>query len=404
MASALGDYLDEFKIELDPPPQAGSYLTGSEVTGALVVNTTMPKFYESLVTYIVCKGHTSWIDKYRHIARTETKVYFNLTNSVWNKCDAPDGHLPPGEYRFQFRFMLPPELPPSYEHQICEQQENVWIRYAIGGCIKRGYPYSDRTVKRKLTVLKNVDIDIPQLRLPFNLSKRKAAGCRILHLSSGPVTTTLELPRTGFCIGEEIPFRVTIKNETSRNVYATIRLEECCTFHAQNQWTSTPYVHLAVLKSKHANPYQSLVWAPALEMLTIPATAHTTLDTNLIKLAYRLKVIVHIPYVLVSPVLICPLTIGNVTHTLAAPPHPLVDLPHHTFVASTQSLVDLPHPLVGLPRPLMDMPHPLVDLPPGGPALHPSDFAMPPSGIAPPTYSEWIKMEPPSYEEAIVMF
>ena len=234
------------------------------------------------------------------------------------------------------------------------------------------------------------------------MSKRKAASCRILHLSSGPVTTTLELPRTGFCIGEEIPFCVTIKNETSRNVYATILLEECCTLHAQNQWTSTPYVHLAVLKSKHANPYQSLVWAPALEMLTIPATAHTTLDTNLIKLAYRLKVIVHIPYVLVNPVLICPLTIGNVpfrpllTHALAAPPCSLVKL--------SRPLVDLPHPQVGLPCPQVDMPHPLVDLPPSGPAPHPSDSAMPPCGIAPPTYSEWIKMEPPSYEEVIAKF
>ena len=109
----MADTLQEFKIVLNQSPQGAVCYAGSEVTGALVVKTTEPKSYNSIVVYLQGKGHVYWSEtsgygddrRTNHYRANET--YIDLTNAGWSRSEAPDNVLPPGEYHFQFRFLLP---------------------------------------------------------------------------------------------------------------------------------------------------------------------------------------------------------------------------------------------------------------------------------------------------------
>ena len=286
----------------------------------------------------------------------------DLVNAGWSKSQSPDSFLPPGEYYFQFRFLLPSNVPASYETRI-----GSWIRYTLGGRINRGYPHPDHTIETQLTVGQIVDINAPQLRLPAAIDFQQTACC--LCCASGPVTTTLELPRTGYCVGEDIPFHVTVENGSRCHVRVTAGLEEHVTFYAEGkQHSEEPFYH-DLLCSGRMEPRRTTVWAPEEPPLKIPTSAPTSLDSKLIKRTFILRIATHIPFVINNPFLNlkCPLTVGNVPYQSAA----------------------LSRPPVGV-DPLQ--PHPFV--PP--PVPSPGALAMPPSGHAPPIEFKLIKVGPSS--------
>ena len=69
-----------------------------------------------------------------------------------------------------------------------------------------------------------IDINKPKLQLPVSLYVRKNAF--FFCCVSGPVIATLDLPKTGFCVGEDIPYHITIENGGSQAAEATVSLEE----------------------------------------------------------------------------------------------------------------------------------------------------------------------------------
>ena len=378
----MADTLQEFKILLNQNPHGPVYYPGSEVTGALVVKTTEPKSYNSIVVYLQGKGHVYWMETSGSGRKTDTYLanesYIDLTNSGWSRCQAPDNILSPGEYHFQFRFLLPTEVPSSYKSR------NGWIRYTLGGQIDRGYPHSDLTTEIYLTVSQIVDINTPQLRLPITIGIEKTAG--FLCCTSGPVTTTLELPRTGYCIGEEIPFRVTIENHGNHKVRVTASLLEQVTYHARSHRKFGPTVQHALVSSDKVNPRQTLVWMPKVQVLKIPITARPQLDSNIIKRRYQLRITTLIPNVLINPVLTRQLKIGNVPYRpdTAPPPYGPAPLPG-------AAAPPLGAPPLGTP--------PLGTIPPGAPYLGaPPPDTTPPGGCVPPSHPdhELTKEEPAS--------
>ena len=342
---------------LNQNPQGSVYYNGSEVTGALVVKTTEPQSYNSIVIYLQGKGHVYWKETSGSGNNRKTDIYranesfIDLTNTGWSKNQTPDDVLPPGEHHFRFRFLLPTDIPASYKSQI------GWIRYTLGGHIDRGCPQLDHIIETQLTVSHIADINTPQLKLPILIEIEKTAFS--LCCTSGPVTTTLELPRTGFCIGEEIPFRVTIENHGNCIVQATASLLEQVTYHARGHRKVGPTVQHAMLSSDKVNPRQSLVWV---QVMKIPITAPLNMDSNIIKRRYRLRITALIPNVLINPVLAWQLTIGNVPYRpyVAPPPYD-------------------PTPPPGRPSPALGIP-PLGATPPGTP------YPGAPPLCAPPIY------------------
>lgn len=245
---------------------------------------------------------------------TADKSYVNLTSDVWNKSQLPVGVLPPGEHFFQFRFLIPPEVPSSHEgvqnHSMFRRESKGWIRYTLRGIIQRRHPYQDHVIETQLNVNKIVDINIPNLRVPFRAETQQTVG--FLCCAKGAITATLELPRAGYCVGEYIPFRITIENESDRVIRATAALEEDVCYFAEGRSSQDPIITLAQITSEAAQPHQTTVWVPNSQTFKVPTTAHTTMDSNLVKRSFMFRATIHISS-FCNPILQSRIYIGNVT-------------------------------------------------------------------------------------------
>ena len=198
-----------FKILLDQPPSGPTYFPGMEVSGTLVMEIDEPKNYKAITICLMCtgRGHVHWTEtrsrgsgdnRSTETNYTANETHVDLQNVVWSK-DQSASMLAAGEHRHQFRFLLPQNIPSSFE-----ARGPGWIRYNIEAKIDRKFPKSSQKVETRLQVTENVHISADSLRLPFLLEKQKTAGC--LCCKSAPIVTTLEVPRTGYCVGEGDPF------------------------------------------------------------------------------------------------------------------------------------------------------------------------------------------------------
>ena len=377
------DVLQDFKILLANPPSGSTYFPGTEVVGTLVVKVDEPKNYNDIVIYLTGKGHVHWTEtrstgtgdsrRTHTVDYTANETYVELQSIGWSK--GPEAIvLPPGEYHYQFRYLIPPQSPSSFESR------TGWIRYTLGAKISRPYPNVPHSLETKILVNEIIDTNAAQLRLQYRLQNQKTAG--ILCCQSGPITTIAEVPRTGYCIGEEIPFRVTVENGGSRPVRVTVDLHERVTYSAQggHQYANVSHV---VQGCEPVEPHRTLVWVPEVNVLKIPVTTPTTMrSSNIIQRTFFLTFNTLIPRVLFNPTLTIPLTVGNVpfnpdppTATPGTyPPPAAVNPPPVSFALTPPLPLGLP-----LAPPPQAIPSVVPETVPKNPELTSSD---------PPTYQD----------------
>ena len=313
----------EFKIVVDKPgAQADSapgsdsvFYSGSEVTGKVVVRVDEPQSYEDIKVSLKGKGRVHWTEERivtdtaedgTQTQRTETiefeskKVFVDAKIELWDKDKSPDRCLPPGEHSFQFSFSLPAHSPSSFEG------EHGTIKYSLKAKIDG---HEDHKTKAKVKVAEVVDINTAALNKPVRLEKEKTICC--LCCASGPITTNVELPRTGYCIGENVPLEVTVENGSSRNLTITARLLENVTFSAEGRVRYGQTVTHVDLRSQQIGPNATYSWTPEEHKFLVSPTNPVIIDVGIIKREFTLRVAVDIPDAIDS-VFTIPVTIGNV--------------------------------------------------------------------------------------------
>ena len=180
-----------------------------------------------------------------------------------------------------------------------------------------------------------------------------------LFCATGPLfTLTVQIPRTGYCVGEEIPLNVEIENGSSRHFRLNATLHKWIVYTAQattihmTQFTRELLHSETVVgvKSHQFPPGTTTTWNPT--ELKIPPTETTMTSCRIINISYFLEVTAVIARSRNLP-LVIPITIGN----------------------------DLPAPFASFPRPMTSQ-------------QAPQQFrAFPPHPGA--------DVHPPSYEEAV---
>ena len=410
---------EDFKIVLHPSSPEGElnvYNPGSEVTGTLFVDVSTPRQYNSIVINLLGEGHVQWTKTTIHITpsngisnfyttvaiRKADRVYVNLTKSLWNKSETSDGNLPPGQHSFPFHFVLPQGIPSSHESELRVPHRDSaygrwdkgsgWTRYTLCGRIKHRGHQNDQIIQTSLTIKEIIDINTPQLQLPVSLCVRKTPFC--FCCVSGPVTATLDLPKTGYCVGEDIPYHITIENGGSESVVATVSLEEHISYHTRFRKCYPEVILHGRVDNGLALPGQTTTLTPEVQVLNIPTSVIATRNSSIIKQSFILKVKVRVPYVIFNPVLICPLTISN-PHRREEPRLPSVEVDQ--VIPSLNASSPPSAPNYPIPPPSSN------SIPPGVPIQHTGDTSGIPIQHTAGTSGASILLttEPPSYRDAI---
>ena len=373
----------DFRLELHNPSGQAVYNIPGDVAGTVVVVTDEAKSYNAITVTFKGYADVHWSETYttgsgnhrrRHTRHYHShEDYINDIIVLWNKEQVPNGTLNPGQYAFPFRFALSRRLPSSFVGA------HGHIRYVVEARISTGLFHFDKTVAANIQVVDTVDINVPPLLNPAQYEDEKTICC--LCCASPPISLTVNVPRTGFCIGEGIPLTASLDNASGRVITLRATVSQVVTYHAQGRTRS----HSQYLSSFQSPPVQgrtTFQWTPA-EQLAIPSAIPSIANCGIISLQYHLLIEAVIPWAINATINI-PITLGNVPPQSLAGQQPLPPPQYPTLDANAF----VPYDPNSSAAPGPSQPPPPYQAPPPGPYQAPptGPFQAPSPGLyqAPP--------------------
>lgn len=187
------------------------YVPGSTVKGKLLVTLNKKIHVEHIKISVVGRALlTNWSDDpFANASSTET--YFDIAFNLWKKDSSiKDNGLCPGNHEFPFEFSLPPSIPSTFK-DVKGQVEYIckaWM--PSSSMFGRDYGLAVIIPVSRKIILPPMSLTDPQY------DERDVAGG--LFKSSGRIKLSVELPRSGYLLGEVVPLSGNIVNTSTSYV------------------------------------------------------------------------------------------------------------------------------------------------------------------------------------------
>nr|CAG4641027.1 EOG090X09LQ [Eulimnadia texana] len=274
----------KFTIEFDYAMAV--FFPGQIVSG--YVHAIFPKkeSYRSIAVKCEGKSEVEWSESSRGTGNDNRREIYRsseqyFTQKIHIKGDeSQNNEIEAGEYRFPFQFLLPLQLPPSFEGI------HGNVRYIVKAKMDRPWAF-DYEFKKAFTVNAIVDLNLnPKVMEPVKNEDTKHICC--LCCRSGPITARAWLDHTGFVPGETLFFCGEVDNQSGKRLEATkLRLVEKSVFKAKEKKRSEERtVHEVTRGSVDDN--NSDIWDHV--PLIIPPLAPSDLPgCNIISVSYILE-------------------------------------------------------------------------------------------------------------------
>ena len=239
--------------------------------------------------------------------------YINEEIVLWNTEQIPNRILEPGDHVFPFKFSLTRKLPSSFEGN------HGHIRYVVEARVRVHqsvlFWHSDRTDVAILKVVNTVDANEPALMNPAHYEDAIQKTIRkITKLYPISLWLSVDIPRTGFCVGENIPLNVLLEYRGADKITCTCTLEAAIvqkkTYHAQG---SSSEISDKLIVESYQIPCQEIATFQQAINLTAKAPVPTLANCSIISVQYSVLIEVIVYYVVVPPLTVkIPITLGNV--------------------------------------------------------------------------------------------
>ncbi|KAF5272780.1 hypothetical protein FQA39_LY07807 [Lamprigera yunnana] len=223
------------------------YAPGETVNGRIECNFVSETKVKAIKVKITGDAKVFWkVNAFSY--RRAQEVYFEI------QLDLLEGEAPfqPGLYAYPFSYTLPTTVPssmlegdPTYKKTVVSYVVpfnliNVYfgcVQYFVRCTIERSWS-TNFELEKLFKVNSSLNLTtISGLEKPFELSIGKRPSA--LFKDSGPITVTVQLPRTGYVPAEKLPFCVHIKNASSLDIqYVQFKFVQGFVFHAEQSTKS----------------------------------------------------------------------------------------------------------------------------------------------------------------------
>ncbi|XP_025077865.1 uncharacterized protein LOC112554340 [Pomacea canaliculata] len=216
----------------------GVYYAGQNVQGHCTVELNEEMAMRGIRLKFEGKAYVHWTEQHssgsgknrttRTVHYSATEKYFEqevLLFGIWPGQGSDTFKLAAGRTTYPFCFVLPPNLPSSFEGA------HGYVRYSVKGIIDKPWRF-DHTTKRPFTIISVFDLNADaNAVMPVESVNQKTLCC--LCCASGPITASFHLERRGYVPGEAIKLYADIRNNSNRKMdksYVDLRM--ITTFHA----------------------------------------------------------------------------------------------------------------------------------------------------------------------------
>ncbi|RNA38111.1 arrestin domain-containing 3-like [Brachionus plicatilis] len=266
-----------FSIELDR--HNSFYLSGENLKGSIKIKLTEKEKINSIKVYLNGGAYVKWNGTLKGGGGGyATEKYVDSIVTLLSKLDNSDLYLQDKEYNFDFEFLLPHDLPSSFESSIGQ------IRYFLTAVIEREWMY-DKKVKLNLSVKSVLDLNKnPVLRQGYGVCEQKEICCG--PCKSDSIVADFSTKKCGFVLGEQVEFKVKIQNRSNRKINHTkVALRQNIVYHADHNKTWITDDIQSVFFQSSIQPLENMAWENG--DIQIPLLAQT-LTGRIIEITYSL--------------------------------------------------------------------------------------------------------------------
>ncbi|KAK3583547.1 hypothetical protein CHS0354_026132 [Potamilus streckersoni] len=278
--------LERFDIVFEPYQPI--CLAGQCLQGKLVIVLNADMNMRGVRIRFRGKAHVYWSEGSGDSERmcTDSEEYFDQTKVVLGRAPHETNDvvvLPAGQHIFPFNFMLPHELPSSFEGRF-----DCFIRYWVEGIIDKPWKF-DHRVKMPFTVVTFLDLNQePGALTSAQVQDSKTVCCCCCE--SGPVTCVFRIDRIGYVPGESIVCNAEITNNSNRVIWSSkVILYMEITYKTHSGDKLQERKNIAKLEKGQISEGGSEIWSG--ERILIPPVPPSYLrDCSIITIDYYLMV------------------------------------------------------------------------------------------------------------------
>ncbi|CAH3024953.1 unnamed protein product [Porites evermanni] len=218
---------------------------------------------------------------------SNSETYLDTLATLFGKDLGQSGDDPvlqPGEYSFPFQFLIPNIIMPA-----SVELKHGHVRYWLKGIMDRPWRFDIITIAA-VTILKYVDINIPQLLRPCQKEEDRNVG--FLCCVSGSLSTTFCTDRGGYCPGESIRVSTVIDNKSKNEVVGLkIQLLRIIVLIASCGTATHWEDKVASISKEGVKPGDTLV---SQLQLPVPSVPQTMQSCSCLKISYLLRLKVRV--------------------------------------------------------------------------------------------------------------
>ncbi|KAK9885191.1 hypothetical protein WA026_010698 [Henosepilachna vigintioctopunctata] len=214
----------------------GPIYPGALLQGKVSCNFNSSRDVRSIKIRCYGKEHTEWRGSGKNNPRyTATHYFFQMETKLF---EPENSAMLPGTYTYPFTFLLPENLPSTFEFPY------GYIRYSLKGIIDIPLAVDPRD-RIDLQLISVLDIStLPaNLRQPCHASQESSLNC-CLFFSSEPIKMEAQLNKLVFLPGETIRINLEIQNMSNDNVEnVVVKLIRCFVAHSEVPRHDTRFIN-----------------------------------------------------------------------------------------------------------------------------------------------------------------
>ena len=185
------------------------YTPGSVVKGKLIVHADTQLNVDHVE--VTATGNALLKLSEDSFIKPMSEKYLDVAFHLWKRSSSDKhGGLSAGIHEFPFEFPLPPDAPSSFK------DKRGWIKYIVKAWLPSSSVFGkDYGLSIVLPVQRKVVLSTTSLNEPQYAERDVAGG---LFRSSGRIKLSVEIPRSGYLVGEVIPLSGQISNTSTSSV------------------------------------------------------------------------------------------------------------------------------------------------------------------------------------------
>ncbi|XP_061729724.1 arrestin domain-containing protein 2-like [Cydia pomonella] len=289
-------------------PREGIHRAGQPINGILSYAIDEPTEYQTAVLSLIGTAKCKWTEHDGNHSYTYTgkEVFLSMHVNILNKPSDETITLPVGAYEFRFEFIMPYDIPSSFE----DKHSN--ITYQVKAKFEKPSFFSlTRRFEKQITIYGNVNPSTPVESVTYGLQKKLF---RLFSSTDHIVDLKVRISKSFLTPGENATLDLSVINDSDTEIpYLTTELCSRTTYIAEGMFSNKTKVVDKTIGGCTCTTPPVLAYKTANFASVVPTPPHlySIQHCKIISKEFYIRVNIHLPFPHRNATSVIPVVIGE---------------------------------------------------------------------------------------------